>query len=132
MKRMLALVLAGGLWLGMSSAANAQFSLSIGPYAGGYGSYYGSGYGVPYTGYGLTTGVLPGATTYYSSSYFGAAPAVTTYSSVVPYAYPYGGYYGAAPYAYGSGYYGASPIYRPYYGGVGGYGFRRGFYGGRW
>jgi len=128
MNRMLALMLAGGLWLGTASAANAQFSLYIGPNVGGYGSYY----GLPYTGYGVTSGLLPGSTTYYSSSYFGAAPAVTTYSSVVPYAYPYGGYYGAAPYAFRSGYYGASPFYRPYYGGFGGYGFRRGFYGGRW
>ena len=86
MKRMLALVLAGGLWLGAASAANAQFSLSIGnPYMGGYGAYYGAGYGygygsgyggLPYTGYGVTTSLFPGTTTYYSSGYFGAAPAV--------------------------------------------------------
>jgi hypothetical protein len=132
MNRMLALVLAGSLWLGTASAANAQFSLSIGnPYAGGYGAH-----GVPYSGYGVTSGLLPGTTTYYSSGYYGAVPSVAAYSSVVPYAapYSYGGLYGASPYAFRSGYVGAAPFYRSYYGGygIGGYGFRRGFYGGRW
>ena len=90
MKRILGLVVAGGLWLGMTSAADAQFSMSIGnPYYGGFSiaaPYAGVRrwvYGAPYAGY----GVVPGAT-FYSSGYAGVYPGVTTYSS---------GYYGVAP-----------------------------------
>ena len=65
MKRILGLVVAGGLWLGLASAADAQFSLSVGnPYTGGfaigapYAGVYGGGfYGAPYASY----GVVPGA-----------------------------------------------------------------------
>jgi hypothetical protein len=108
MKRILGLVVAGGLWLGLASVADAQFSLSVGnPYTGGfaigapYAGMYGGGlYGVPYAGY----GVVPGATVY-SSGYAGVYPGVTTYSS---------GYAGVAPALAPAAYSGY--VYRPYYG----------------
>jgi hypothetical protein len=104
MKWLLGLALAGGLWLGMTSAAEAQFSLSIGNpygfYGGGYP--YGGVYGAPVGG----VGVLPGATVY-SSGYAGVLPGITTYRS---------GYYGVYP---GVGVAAYGYPYRPY-----GYGFR--------
>jgi hypothetical protein len=133
MKRILGLVVAGGLWLGLTSAADAQFALSVGnPYAGGfaigapYAGVYGGGfYGAPSASY----GVVPRATIY-SSGYAGVYPGVTTYSS---------GYYGApvapvAPVLPAVAYPGYG--YRPFYGvaaypRVGYYGgFRRFGYGG--
>jgi hypothetical protein len=86
----------------MASAADAQFSLSIGnPYTGGVaiGSPYVGGYGV-----------LPG-TSIYSSGYTGVYPGVSTV---------------VAPYGYTS-YYGYAPVYR-----YRGFGLRRGFVGGFW
>jgi hypothetical protein len=120
MKRILGLVVAGGLWLGLVSAADAQFTLSVGnPYAGGFaigapyaGAYGGGFYGAPYASY----GVVPGAG-YYSSGYAGVYPGVTTYSS---------GYYGVAPAVPAVAYPGY--MYRPYYG-VAAYP-RWGYYGG--
>jgi hypothetical protein len=118
MNRILGLVVAGGLWMGMASAAEAQFSLSIGtPYYGGYGlglpyaGVYGGGvYAAPYAAYGLA----PGAT-FYSSGYTGVYPAA---APIVP---PVGfGVYGYRPF-YGVG---VLPRYG-YYGG-----FRRFGYGG--
>jgi len=135
MRRIMGLATAGVLWLGMSSAADAQFSLSIGnPYAGGisigapYGGLYGSGL---YGGYGNGYyPVQPGAT-YYGSGYSGFVPGASSY------AYP--GYYPAAGLGYVGGYrpnYGYAPYRYGYYGGYGGYGglrgFRRGFVGGIW
>jgi len=114
MKRILGLVVAGGLWLGMAPAADAQVSLSIGnPYYGGFSLATPSVgvYSAPYATY----GVVPGAT-FYSSGYAGVYPGVSTYSS---------GYYGVAPVVPPVAY----PVYgyRPYYGvgvypGVGYYG----------
>src|SRR3954451_24494876 len=68
MKRMLGAIVAGGLWLGSATVADAQFSLSVGsPYAGGVG------YGLPgyygYPSYG-TAYAAPGAT-FYGSGYSG-------------------------------------------------------------
>jgi hypothetical protein len=116
MRRILGLVVAGALWLGMASAADAQFSLSIGnPYTGGVaiGSPYVGGYGV-----------LPG-TSIYSSGYTGVYPG---YTGVYP---GYTGVYPGvstvvAPYGYTS-YYGYAPVYR-----YRGFGLRRGFVGGFW
>jgi hypothetical protein len=146
MRRILGLIVAGGLWLGTAAPADAQFSLSIGnPYMGGYGignSYLG-GYGLP--GYGV------GTTTY--SNGFAGYPGTFTYSSGYNGVYPGGftsGYYGAYPRTYSSGYYGVYPGvgavapmygyrsygYSPYsygyrsYGGFGGLG--RGWMGGRY
>jgi hypothetical protein len=115
MRSILALVVAGGLGLGMASRADAQVALSVGnPYLGGFslGVPYAGGYGVPYAG------VVPGATTFYSSGYYGL-PGVTTYSyGVAPLApvgvYGYRGFYGR-PYGY--------------YGGFGYPGFRRRMWG---
>src|SRR5437588_3044127 len=97
MKRILGFVVAWGLWLGITSAANAQFSLSVGnPYTGGfslgvpYVGAYGGYYGAPYTGLGY--GVAPGAA-YYSSSYYGLTPGVAAYAAP----YSYSAYYGVAP-----------------------------------
>jgi len=119
MKRILGLVLAGAIWLGLASAANAQFSLSIGgPYGGGvsvmspYGIYGSGYYPFSYTGWG------PGMS-YYSSSYSGFYPRTSYYSGYYG-AYP--GYYG---YGYGTPYYGYSSFYGPYYGTV----YRRGGFG---
>jgi hypothetical protein len=122
MRYILGLVVAAGLWLGTASAAQAQFSLSVGgpwggvsvgvPYVGAYGGYYAA----PYSGYGYSA--VPG-TTYYSSGYYGVTPGVPVYS----YPYGYTSYYGYAPY-YRYGYYG------PSYGGF--YGLRRGYWGGIW
>jgi len=131
MRHILAIVVAGGLWLGMASAADAQFSLSIGnPYMGAYGTgLYGAPYG--YGGYGSGySSYLPGVNLYssgytgYSSGYNGYYPAVSTYaypaySNVVP---GYG--YGYVPYArYGYGGYRG-------FGGMRGFGIGRGFMGG--
>jgi hypothetical protein len=121
MRSILALVVVGGLCLGMASRADAQVSLSVGnPYAGGFslgvpyiGGYYGNPYGV--------AGVVPGTTTFYSSGYYGL-PGVTTYS------------YGVAPLA-PVGVYGYPGFYaRPfgYYGGFGYPVFRRRVWGGFW
>jgi hypothetical protein len=143
MKRILGVVAAGGLWLGMTSAANAQFSLSVGnpytggfsigaPYVGAYSGYYGvpyTGLGYPYTGLGypytgLGYGVVPGAS-YYSSGYYGLAPGVAAFAAP----YNYGAYYGVP--AYGVRSFGFAPYRYGYYGGFRP-GFRRGWVGGIW
>jgi hypothetical protein len=111
MRSMLAVVVAGGLCLGMASRADAQVALSVGnPYVGGFslGVPFGGFYGVPYG----VAGAVPGAT-YYSSGYYGVYPGVSTYS------------YGVAPVA-PVGVYGYRAFYpRPfgYYGGFGRFGF---------
>jgi len=123
MKRILGAIVAGGLWLGSATAADAQFSLSIGsPYAGGVG------YGLPgyygYPSYGSAY-VAPGATFYGSgySGYSGYVAPGTTYFNSGYYAPSVGVYsYPAYGYSYARPYYGG---YRPYYGG----GWRGG---GRW
>jgi len=112
--RLFGLVIAGGIVLGHASAANAQFSLSIGnPYAGGVsiGQPFGYGYGgYPYGGYANNSyssyygayGVPLGGLTTYSSGYSGiVAPAVPYYGT---------GYLGTPVYGY------ANRRYAPYYG----------------
>jgi hypothetical protein len=93
----MALVVAGGLWLGMASAADAQVSVAVGnPYYGGFAvgaPYVGGYYGVPYGG---VAGVVPGAT-YYSSGYYGVAPVAPVGVGVFP-SYGYRAFYGVAPY----------------------------------
>ncbi len=101
MSRLIGLVLAGGMVLGMASSSNAQMSISVGaPYSGG-GVYVGA----PAYGYGYG----------YNSAYSGyanpAAPLVTGYATPA---------YGYPAYRYP-----AYRVYRPAYGY--GYGYRRGF-----
>src|SRR4051794_16768450 len=98
MRSILGMALVGALWLGTGSAANAQFSMSIGnPYGGGLAignGYYGSGYG-GYGGYGSnyyssgygglgygSGSIQPGIANYYGSGYSG----YTTPYYGVPYA----------------------------------------------
>src|SRR4051794_11073104 len=121
MRRLLGLVLAGGMVLGHAAAANAQLSISLGnpSYFGSYG-----GYGYGYPSYGNYLGgyspfysaPLVGATTY-SSGYSGyVAPGTSFYSSSY---YPAAGVYTAPiypSYGYGSSYYGYAPYARSGYG----------------
>lgn len=94
MRSILALVVAGGLSLGLATNARAQVAVGVGPWGGvsvvsPYSSFYSSGY------YGLGgVGYVPGAAVY-SSGYVGVAP--LGYGYVAPYAgyYPAYGYYSA-------------------------------------
>jgi len=114
MRYLWGLILAGGVILGHSNTAEAQFSLSIGnPYGGGLyvGNPYSYGYGSNYV---------------YGSGVYGA-PAL-----VAP-GLGYGGY-PVRSYGYSSGYrgYRPGPVYGGYGRGYGGYGrgyggFGRGF-----
>jgi len=120
MKRILGAIVAGGLWLGSATVADAQFALSIGnPYAGGVGIGVPGYYGYGYPNYGVGYGGL--GTTFYRSGYAGyVAPGTTYFNS---------GYYAPAVGAYSYPAYGYA---RPYYGGYG-YRYRRGLpWGGRW
>ena len=124
MRSLMGLVVAGGLFFGMTGESKAQFGLSIGnPYYGSglnIGTPLGYSYGYPnYSSYGLGGPGYSGYNNYYNSG-FVAGPGTFAYSS---------GYRGYAPpvaplttYGYGV---------RPYYGGYGyrgyGYGYRNGF-----
>lgn len=110
MKRGLALVIAGGLTLGLAANARAQVAVGVNPW-GGVGVSVGNPYGYYSSGYSGLGGV-------------GYMPGATVYSS---------GYYGVAPMAYGSPMIYRSYSYYPAYGGYyGGFGpMRRGWFGPR-
>jgi len=125
MRWILALVVAGGLSLGMGQTARAQVTVGVSPW-GGFGLSVGNPYGVYSSGYyglgnyGYGVGgynYLP-TTRVYSSGYYGVAPMNYGYSTLAyPTVYSYRSFYPA--YGYG-GYYGGFGRYRRF-GRVGGF-----------
>lgn len=127
MRGILALVVAGGLSLGVDRTAHAQVTVGVSPW-GGFGLSVGNPYGMyssgyyglgnyGYGGYGLGGYSYLPSTTVYSSGYYGVTPGYGYSTYAYPSVYSYRSYYPA--YGYG-GYYGG---FRPYrrYGRIGGF-----------